>query len=147
MIDLTPIVNALITLLGLLLTTFLIPWIRVKVSAEKLEQVKKWTSVGVKAAEMIYRESGMGEAKKKYVRKFLESKGYKLDIDTVDALIEATVREMQQGAARSGRGRHRTRRVIFIPPKGRSGNGVKKLLTQPQTGATISIGRCSYGQD
>lgn len=98
MIDLTPILNALITLLGLLLTTFLIPWIKLKVSTEKLEQVKKWTSVGVKAAEMIYKESGMGEAKKKYVRKFLESKGYKLDIDTVDALIEATVREMQQEA-------------------------------------------------
>lgn len=98
MIDLTPILNALITLLGLLLTTFLIPWIKLKVNTEKLEQVKKWTSVGVKAAEMIYKESGMGEAKKKYVRKFLESKGYKLDIDTVDALIEATVREMQQEA-------------------------------------------------
>lgn len=98
MIDLTPILNALITLLGLLLTTFLIPWIKLKVSTEKMEQVKKWTSVGVKAAEMIYKESGMGEAKKKYVRKFLESKGYKLDIDTVDALIEATVREMQQEA-------------------------------------------------
>lgn len=55
MIDLTPIVNALITLLGLLLTTFLIPWIKLKVSTEKLEQVKKWTTVGVKAAEMIYK--------------------------------------------------------------------------------------------
>lgn len=98
MIDLTPILNALITLLGLLLTTFLIPWIKLKVNTEKLEAVKKWTTVGVKAAEMIYKESGMGEAKKKYVRKFLESKGYKLDIDTVDALIEATVREMQQEA-------------------------------------------------
>lgn len=98
MIDLTPILNALITLVGLLLTTFLIPWIKLKVSTEKLEQVKKWTAVGVKAAEMIYNESGMGEVKKKYVRKFLESKGYKLDIDTVDALIEATVREMQQEA-------------------------------------------------
>lgn len=98
MIDLTPIVNALITLVALLLTTFLIPWIRTKISNEKLEAVKKWTTVGVKAAEMIYKESGMGEAKKKYVRKFLESKGYKLDIDTVDALIEATVREMQQEA-------------------------------------------------
>lgn len=73
MIDLTPVVNALITLLGLLLTTFLIPWIKLKVSTEKLEQVKKWTAVGVKAAEMIYKESGMGEAKKNYVRKFLES--------------------------------------------------------------------------
>lgn len=98
MIDLTPIVNAFITLIGLLLTTFLIPWIRTKISNEKLKEIQKWTSVGVKAAEMIYKESGMGDAKKKYVRKFLESKGYKLDIDTVDALIEATVRDMQQEA-------------------------------------------------
>lgn len=98
MIDLTPILNALIALLGLLLTTFLIPWIRTKISNEKLEEVKKWTAVGVKAAEMIYKESGMGNIKKAYVRRFLESKGYKLDIDTVDALIEATVREMQQEA-------------------------------------------------
>ena len=96
MIDLTPIVNALLTLLGLLLTTFLIPYIRLKLGSEKLKQVNKWTSVGVSAAEMIYKESGMGDAKKQYVRKFLESKGYKLDIDTVDALIEATVRKMQQ---------------------------------------------------
>lgn len=96
MIDLTPIVNAFITLIGLLLTTFLIPWIQTKISNEKLKEIQKWTSVGVKAAEMIYTESGMGDAKKKYVRKFLESKGYKLDIETVDALIEATVRDMQQ---------------------------------------------------
>ena len=98
MIDLTPIVNAIITLAGLLLTTFLIPYIQLKVSTEKLTQVKKWASVGVKAAEMIYQESGMGDVKKKYVRKFLESKGYKLDIETVDALIESTVRDMQQEA-------------------------------------------------
>ena len=98
MIDLTPIVNAFITLIGLLLTTFLIPWIRTKISNEKLKEIQKWTSVGVKAAEMIYTEAGMGDAKKKYVRKFLESKGYNLDIDTVDALIEATVRDMQQEA-------------------------------------------------
>lgn len=60
MIDLTPIVNAFITLIGLLLTTFLIPWIRTKISNEKLKEIQKWTAVGVKAAEMIYNESGMG---------------------------------------------------------------------------------------
>lgn len=98
MIDITPIVNAFIALIGLLLTTFLIPWIRTKISNEKLKEIQKWASVGVKAAEMIYTESGMGDMKKNYVRKFLESKGYKLDIETVDALIEATVRDMQQEA-------------------------------------------------
>ena len=48
MIDLTPIVNAFITLIGLLLTTFLIPWIRTKISNEKLKEIQKWTAVGVK---------------------------------------------------------------------------------------------------
>lgn len=65
------------------------------VNTEALKDTSATTSIAIKSA---YKESGMGEAKKNYVRKFLESKGYKLDIDTVDALIEATVREMQQEA-------------------------------------------------
>lgn len=95
MIDLTPIFDVLIRLVALLCTTFLIPYIRVKLGTEKLAQVKKWATIGVKAAEMIYTDSGMGDVKKQYVRKFLESKGYQLDMDTIDALIEATVRDMK----------------------------------------------------
>lgn len=95
MIDLTPIFDVLIRLVALLCTTFLIPYVRVKLGTEKLTQVKKWAAIGVKAAEMIYTDSGMGDVKKQYVRKFLESKGYKLDMDTIDALIEATVRDMK----------------------------------------------------
>lgn len=95
MIDLTPIFDVLIRLVALLCTTFLIPYIRVKLGTEKLAQVKKWAAIGVKAAEMIYTDSGMGDVKKQYVRKFLESKGYQLDMDTIDALIEATVRDMK----------------------------------------------------
>lgn len=99
MIDLTPIANAVITLAALLITTFLIPWIKAKVSAERFAEIQKWTTIAVEAAEMIYRESGMGEAKKKYVDNYLKSKGYTLDQDTVDALIEAAVKEMQQKEA------------------------------------------------
>lgn len=95
MIDLTPIANAVITLVALLVTTFLIPWIKAKVSNEKLEHLKKWTTIAVEAAEMVYKESGMGEAKKKYVQSYLSTKGFTLDIDTVDALIEAAVLEMK----------------------------------------------------
>ena len=74
MIDLTPIANAIISLAALLITTFLIPWIKTKVSTEKLAEIQKWTTIAVEAAEMIYRESGMGEAKKKYVDNYLKSK-------------------------------------------------------------------------
>lgn len=94
MIDLTPIVNALITLAALLITTFLIPWIKKKVDAEKLTEIQRWATIAVEAAEMIYNSSGMGEVKKKYVADFLASKGYKLDQDAVDKLIESIVFEM-----------------------------------------------------
>lgn len=96
MIDITPIANAVITLAALLITTFLIPWIKAKVSAEKLAEVQRWTTIAVEAAEMIYKATGMGEAKKKYVDEYLKAKGYTLNQDTIDALIEAAVLEMKQ---------------------------------------------------
>lgn len=94
-VDLTPIVEALIALATLLITTFLIPWIKTKLSAEKFAEVEKWTRIAVNAAEMIYKESGMGEAKKTYVINYLKTKGYTLDLDTVETLIEAAVLEMK----------------------------------------------------
>lgn len=96
MIDLTPIANAVITLAALLITTFLIPWIKAKVNAEKLAEIQKWATIAVQAAEMIYSESGLGDKKKQYVKSYLQSKGYTLDIDTIDALIESAVMELKQ---------------------------------------------------
>lgn len=95
-IDLTPIANAVITLVALLITTFLIPWLKTKAGAEKFAEIEKWTRVAVNAAEMIYKESGMGEAKKQYVVNYLNARGYKLDMDTVETLIEAAVLELKQ---------------------------------------------------
>ena len=94
-IDLTPIVEAVVTLVALLITTFLIPWLKKKHSAEKFAEIEKWTKIAVNAAEMIYKESGMGEVKKQYVVNYLKTKGYTLDMDTVGTLIEAAVLEMK----------------------------------------------------
>lgn len=95
-IDLTPIVNAVITLVALLITTFLIPWLKAKAGAEKFAEIEKWTKIAVNAAEMIYKESGMGATKKEYVVNYLKAKGYTLDMDTVETLIEAAVLELKQ---------------------------------------------------
>ncbi len=40
---------------------------------------------------MIYTESGMGEQKKAYVLQYLNKKGFTLDYDTLDNLIENAV--------------------------------------------------------
>ena len=94
MTDLTPIVNAVITLIAAIVTTFLIPWIKSKIDAAKLAQIVEWVGIAVRAAEQIYNESGMGEKKKQYVLDFLADKGFTLDTNSINAMIEAAVKEL-----------------------------------------------------
>ncbi len=94
MTDLTPIVNAVIAFIAAIITTFLIPWIKGKIDAAKLAQIIEWVGIAVRAAEQIYNESGMGEKKKQYVLDFLASKGFTLDLDSINAMIEAAVKDL-----------------------------------------------------
>ena len=94
MTDLTPIVNAVIALIAAIITTFLIPWIKSKIDAAKLAQIVEWVGIAVRAAEQIYNESGMGEKKKQYVLDFLASKGFTLDPNSINAMIEAAVKNL-----------------------------------------------------
>lgn len=91
MIDLTPIVETIVALVAAVITAFAIPWLKGKIDADKLEKVKLWVTVAVEAAEQIYVGSGRGEEKKAYVVQFLEEKGFTLDPDSLDKLIEAAV--------------------------------------------------------
>lgn len=96
-IDITEVVRAAAALIAALVTYFLVPWLRQKVAAEKLEEVTKWVKTAVKAAEMIYNESGMGVKKKAYVLEFLAERGYTMDVDSINILIEAAVQELNTG--------------------------------------------------
>lgn len=96
MIDITNVVSAVITLLVAVVTTFLIPYLKERVDAEKFEKIKAWVKVAVEAAEMIYTGVGRGEEKKAYVLDYLNQKGYKLDSTTIDNLIESAVLELKK---------------------------------------------------
>lgn len=95
-IDYTELLQAVIALLATLITTFVIPIIRKKLTAEKTEELKKWVGVAVKAAEQLY-GSKTGQEKKEYVVAFLMSKGIVFDVDEVNAMIEAEVYKLTQG--------------------------------------------------
>lgn len=96
MVDLTPIITAVLTLIFSLITAFLIPYIKTKVSAEQFATIKLWVQVAVQAAEMLYIGSGRGEEKKKYVIEFLNSKGFTLNAEEIENLIESAVLELKQ---------------------------------------------------
>lgn len=90
-IDLNMIIEAVIMLIAAIISAVVIPWIRSKTSAAQFEQIEMWVTVAVEAAEQIYTGSGRGAEKKAYVIDFLTEKGFKIDADSLDKLIEAAV--------------------------------------------------------
>lgn len=93
-IDLTQIILAIITLIGGILTRYLIPWIKGKLDERKYEIFNGLVRVGVYAAEQMF-SSEQGKEKKEYVLELLKQNGYAVDTDSIDALIEATVKELR----------------------------------------------------
>lgn len=89
-IDYTELLQAVITLISVIITTFLIPYIKKKLSNERLEELKKWVSVAVKAAEQLY-GSKTGKQKKEFVLSFLMDKGIIFDAAEVATLLESEV--------------------------------------------------------
>lgn len=100
-IDLTQIILAVITLIGAVITRYLIPWIKEKTNEKQFEALKLLAKVGVYAAEQLFSTEQWKE-KKQYVLDFLKQNGYEIDAPAVDALIESLVRELriEQGGAK-----------------------------------------------
>lgn len=95
MVDLTQVIVALLTLAFSAVSAFLIPYIKAKVSSEQLDTIKFWVNIAVEAAEMIYIGTGRGQEKKAYVVKLLNSKGFTLNPEEIDSIIEAAVLELK----------------------------------------------------
>lgn len=96
--DITPIIEIVLALFSAIITTFVIPVIKERLSETKREKLKFWVDVAVKAAEQIY-GSKTGQQKKEYVVSFLLSKGIVFDIDEVTTLIESSVYNLSTEAA------------------------------------------------
>ena len=110
MVDLTPLANALISILGAVLTYQVIPWIRAKAGQARAESLGKWARIGVQAAEQVYQgQADAGKKKFAYVEQFLAERGFKLDTQEVEKAIESAVFELTKEA------------VYGLPASGESG--------------------------
>ena len=95
--DLTPIINAILALVAVLITCYLIPWIKSKTTAQQQAEINAWVKIAVQAAEQLFVGSGQGAVKKAYVLEFLENKGFKIDTAELDKMIEAAVLAVNKG--------------------------------------------------
>ena len=86
-IDLTPIFQAVLGILAALITHKLIPWIQARTTAQQQEMLRAAVSVAVFAAEQLY-GAGAGKEKLMYVKGQLAKKGYKVDVNEIEAAVQ-----------------------------------------------------------
>lgn len=88
------IVLAVFSIIGALVTKLLVPYLKAKITAEKMAEIQRWVIVAVKAAEQLFPEKNMGTEKKQVVLDFLANKGVNLSMEELNMLIEAAVKEL-----------------------------------------------------
>ena len=94
MTNITPIIEAVVTLIVALMSAFVIPYIKQKTNKTQQEEIVAWVKIAVTAAEQIYTGSGRGEEKKAYVVEWLKARNLKVDEEKLDALIESAVHQL-----------------------------------------------------
>ena len=89
MIDLTPVLQAVITLAAALITYRLVPWLKARMTETQYSQMLSVVDTLVYAADKLYR-TGKIQDKLDYVQNQLIERGYEID----RAAIEAAVTEL-----------------------------------------------------
>ena len=93
MIDLTPIFQAIIALVSILITTRLIPWIESRTTKNQQEALITAARIAVLAAEQVF-GSGRGKEKFNYALAALKAAGFNIDGSIAIAAIEKAVRDL-----------------------------------------------------
>lgn len=95
MTDITKIIEIVFSLIALLISSFLIPYIKSKLTIEKQAEINMWVKIAVNAAEQLFSGSGRGEEKKNYVIEWLSEHKIKYDSSKIDTMIESAVYEIK----------------------------------------------------
>lgn len=99
-IDITPILEIVIGLITTIITSFLIPWIKARVTHENIWILQDIAEIGVNAAEVLYKGSGKGAEKRAYVtnyiKEFCSSHNISFDDKSIRQAIENAWKQMTE---------------------------------------------------
>ena len=92
------IIKVIVMVAALIITRYLVPWIKNKIGADHLAVAEKWAKYAVlKAQQVLWAEKG--QDRKAYVTEFLKeiliAKNIALSDEQMDVLIEAAVKQMK----------------------------------------------------
>lgn len=92
-------IMTLVPVFGAIITYFVIPYIKSKVSQTQMEEIIKWVTKAVEAAEVLFDVPKSGEEKREYVIKFIDkmfnSKKKVITEEQIRILLEAAWKQMQ----------------------------------------------------
>lgn len=92
------IIKIIVMVAALVVTRYLVPWLKEKIGADKLAQIEKWARYAVEMAQQVH-WSKPGEDRKAIVTEFLReiliTKNISISDEQLDVLIEAAVKEMK----------------------------------------------------
>ena len=94
MIDLNELIETILGLLGMLAMSYVIPWIRAKLTDEQEAGLATIVEIAVMAAEKIY-GAKKGDEKLMYVQQYLAARGIKLDTERLKAYVNAAIKRME----------------------------------------------------
>ncbi|MCM1416670.1 MAG: phage holin family protein [bacterium] len=96
------ILKVIVMLAVLLVTRYLIPWIKEQIGAKQMEQIRAWVNDAVLMAQQVY-DAKTGAERKEIVvdllRGLLLKKNIDISIEQLDTLIEAAVKAMKMKEA------------------------------------------------
>ena len=82
----------------MIITRYLVPWIKERIGNEKMEVVEKWVKYAVEATQQVHWAKS-GEDRKAIVTEFLRemllAKNISISSEQLDILIEAAVKQMK----------------------------------------------------
>lgn len=94
-IDITPLIEVLLTLLGAIIARYAVPYFKAMLTNAQQEHVRELVHIAVYAAEKLY-GSGYGQEKLNYAVEILKAHGIVLDKERLNAYIDAAIKEMEQ---------------------------------------------------
>lgn len=104
-IDITPIIEAVIALVGIVITSFLIPFIKSKMTTNQFSYLEGIVKTAVYAAEVLFDGDGRGAEKREYVTSYVEKicEQHKItfDVNAVRQMIEKSWLELTQEVAKN----------------------------------------------
>lgn len=98
-LNITDILQAVLILATVILTSYVIPILKHKLSSSEFDELLFWTNLGVKAVDRLVNLSG--EDKKLKVKEYLSRKGLVYDEEEIDNTIEACVTDLHKVTEKS----------------------------------------------